>query len=114
METELARAGSELPMAFTISEDFPSFYCAQSGLLAKNHLSILSLGGATTVKGQALFKYLAFLISLFAIILVLPTTGEVFAQAPTQNQPPPPNQAPTGTTLDKLSVDVQALGQQIK
>jgi uncharacterized Tic20 family protein len=66
-----------------------------------------------------LFKYLAFMISLFAIIVVLPATGEVFAQqAPAENQSPPPtsapNQALVGPTLDKLSADVQALSQQIK
>jgi hypothetical protein len=64
-------------------------------------------------------SYLAFMISLFAIIVVLPATGEVFAQqAPAENQSPPPtsapNQALVGPTLDKLSADVQALSQQIK
>jgi uncharacterized Tic20 family protein len=66
-----------------------------------------------------LLKYLAFLIGLFAIIVVLPATGEVFAQqAPGQNQSPPPTSAPdqarVSPTLDKVSAEVQALGQPIK
>jgi hypothetical protein len=88
-----------------------------------------------------MFKCLALLIGLFAIVSPLPKTAEVFAQpAPAQaqaqegeaaqaeapakvepqpqSQPAPvapvPNPTPGGPTLEKLGADLQTLQQQIK